>query len=102
HGPGARETALRTLATQQAPLMNNFGHQNQEASHMSDEEADVEASVEGPAALPISQATRAPAVAPAALGHSLDPQILAALVRGDRDTAAATLVDAHARALVRT
>ena len=69
---------------------------------MSDEEADVEASVEGPAALPISQATRAPAVAPAALGHSLDPQILEALVRGDRDTAAELLVEAHARAIGRT
>jgi len=62
---------------------------------MSDEEADVEASVERPSPLAASQA--APALAP-----GQDPPILEALARGQRDTAAELLVGAHGRAIGRT
>jgi RNA polymerase sigma-70 factor (ECF subfamily) len=96
--------AWRALSTRQPPFMNIFGHESQEASHMSDEHSRVEANVENPSPLAASPATPAPA-APATLGESQggrDGQILEALARGDRDAAAELLVDAHARAIGRT
>jgi RNA polymerase sigma-70 factor, ECF subfamily len=84
--------------------MNISGHENQGATHMSDEEAGVEASLESPNP---SQATKVASVAPiggptAALGPNVDDQILQALARRDRDRAAELLVEAHARAIGRT
>ncbi|HKY41166.1 MAG TPA: RNA polymerase sigma factor [Polyangiaceae bacterium] len=69
--------------------MNISGHENQGATHMSDEEALVEASLQTPAA-----------ALPAATGR--DSDVLAALKSNDRATAAELLVELHARAIGRT
>jgi RNA polymerase sigma-70 factor (ECF subfamily) len=70
--------------------MNISGHENQKASHMSDEEARVEASVQTPATSP----------PPTASGR--DSDVLAALKNNDRGAAAQLLVELHARAIGRT
>ena len=69
---------------------------------MSDEEAHVEASVESPSPAAASPAAHPPPAAPTAPAQNLDDQILGALARGDRDSAAELLVEAHARAIGRT
>jgi RNA polymerase sigma-70 factor, ECF subfamily len=72
--------------------MNIFGHENQGASHMSDEDGRVEATLESP--------KTEPAAAPAASGLR-DSEILEALRRKDRPRAAELLVSDHARAVGR-
>jgi RNA polymerase sigma-70 factor (ECF subfamily) len=79
-------------------FMNISGHENQGASHMSDEEAGVEVSLASPSP---SLATPVVPQAPA-FGPDVDARILEALARKDRDAAAALLVEAHARAIGRT
>ena len=70
--------------------MNFFGHENQGAAHMSDEEAGVDASLESPS---ISQP------APAVPGR--DELIVQALAQNDRQRAATLLVDEHGSAIGR-
>jgi RNA polymerase sigma-70 factor, ECF subfamily len=70
--------------------MNFSGHENPKASHMSDEEVRVEASVQTPVA---------PAP-PAATGR--DSDVLAAIKSNDREAAAQLLVELHAQAIGRT
>jgi RNA polymerase sigma-70 factor (ECF subfamily) len=71
--------------------MNIFGHENPGASHMSDEDGRVEATLDS--------AKTAPTAAPAASGR--DSEILEALRRKDRQRAAQLLVSDHARAIGR-
>jgi RNA polymerase sigma-70 factor (ECF subfamily) len=70
--------------------MNIFGHENQGARHMSDEEVGVETSVEHP------EETR-----PTQPEPLRDSEILDALGRQERDVAAALLIEAHALAIGR-
>jgi RNA polymerase sigma-70 factor (ECF subfamily) len=76
--------------------MNISGHENQGSSHMSDEEAGVEANLESPRTV----ATPASEIAPAR--SERDTRILEALDRGDRGQAAQLLLAEHASALGRT
>jgi RNA polymerase sigma-70 factor, ECF subfamily len=69
--------------------MTISGHENQGTTHMSDEEARVDASIDSP--------NHSPKSAP----PSGDPEILAALARNERETAAELLIERHARALGR-
>jgi RNA polymerase sigma-70 factor (ECF subfamily) len=71
--------------------MNISGHENQGAPHMSDEEGRVEANLESPSP-----------TQPITPGPSRDEQIILALGRKDRKTAATLLVEEHARAIGRT
>jgi len=69
--------------------MNISGHENQGATHMSDEEARVEVSLQTPAAAPAPATGR-------------DSDVLAALKSNDRSAAAQLLVELHALAIGRT
>jgi RNA polymerase sigma-70 factor (ECF subfamily) len=71
--------------------MNIFGHENQGARHMSDEEVGVEANVE--------QSDHPRRLEPLS---TRDSEILECLGRKDRDGAAELLVDTHAAAIGRT
>jgi RNA polymerase sigma-70 factor, ECF subfamily len=70
--------------------MNISGHENQGAAHMSDEEAGVDASLEGPSN---SQ--------PALSRHGSDEAIVQALARKDRERAATLLIAEHGQAIGR-
>ena len=70
--------------------MNIFGHENQGARHMSDEEVGLQASIEE------SHEGRDTQPEP-----TRDSQILVALGKRDRDAAAALLIEAHAPAIGR-
>jgi RNA polymerase sigma-70 factor (ECF subfamily) len=67
--------------------MNISGHENEGAPHMSDEELSLEASLHSPS----------PELAPSVA----DQEILTALARHDRESAAELLVERHARAIGR-
>jgi RNA polymerase sigma-70 factor (ECF subfamily) len=81
------------LSTEQAKAMNFSGHETEEAAHMSDEEAGVEASLQT-----ATSTTPSPRAGDAV---ARDQEILAALSRNDRQTAAALLVAMHGAALGR-